>query len=80
MSVYPQQVRDWIKRRGGLSPQLIYLSGGELAAMYPRCNGSNATASADWHPAREYGRTGFDVEPSQTPSAARAATMRSHAR
>jgi hypothetical protein len=45
MSMYPQQVRDWISRRGGLSPQLMYLSGGELAAMYPTCEG-HATAAA----------------------------------
>ena len=57
-SMYPQQVRDWIDRRGGLSPHLIYLSGGELASMYPRCNGSNATA--DWRPA---GRVGGEHKP-----------------
>jgi hypothetical protein len=45
MSVYPQQVRDWISRRGGLSPQLMYLSGDELSSMYPACNGG-ATAAA----------------------------------
>lgn len=76
MSVYPQQVRDWINRRGGLSPQLIYLGGEELATMYSRCNGSNASASVDWHPAREQGRSRFDVEQSQSTSAARAATRR----
>src|SRR5215472_2750031 len=32
MSHYPQQVRDWINRRGGLSSQLVYLSGEELAS------------------------------------------------
>jgi hypothetical protein len=37
MTVYPQQVRDWIAKRGGLSPHLIYLTGGELASMYPGC-------------------------------------------
>jgi hypothetical protein len=52
MSVYPQQVRDWISRRGGLSPGLIYLTGDELASMYPRCGG-NATAGADMRPWRE---------------------------
>jgi len=39
-SVYPQQVRDWINRRGGLS----YLSGGEPASMYPRCEGHSVIA------------------------------------
>jgi len=37
MSNYPPQVRDWISRRGGLSPHLIYLTGRELASMYPAC-------------------------------------------
>jgi hypothetical protein len=37
MSVYPQEVRRWIARRGGLSPRMMYLSGRELASMYPVC-------------------------------------------
>jgi hypothetical protein len=37
MSHYPQQIREWIAQRGGLSPHLIYLSGRELSAMYPAC-------------------------------------------
>jgi hypothetical protein len=37
MSAYPQPVRDWIARRGGLSPRLMYLTGNELASMYPVC-------------------------------------------
>jgi hypothetical protein len=37
MSVYPQQVRHWIARRGGLSPRMMYLSGRELTSMYPSC-------------------------------------------
>src|ERR1700681_4185691 len=32
MSAYPQPIRDWIARRGGLSPRLMYLSGNELAS------------------------------------------------
>ena len=71
MNMYPQQVRDWINRRGGLSPHLIYLSGGELASMYPRCNGSNATAN--WHPGREHDNGRVVVEHPQGVSAARAA-------
>lgn len=35
--VYPQPVRNWIKRRGGLSKRMIYLQGRELTAMYPPC-------------------------------------------
>ena len=37
MSNYPQQVREWIARRGGLSPHMMYLAGRELASMYPTC-------------------------------------------
>jgi hypothetical protein len=73
MSVYPQPVRDWINRHGGLSPQLIYLSGGELASMYPRCNGSTASA-VDWRLERQQGR----FAPAQGASAARATRMKVH--
>jgi len=34
---YPASVQAWIKRHGGLKPDLIYLRGRELAALYPRC-------------------------------------------
>jgi hypothetical protein len=71
MSVYPQQLRDWINHRGGLSAHVIYLSGGELASMYPICNGTSATA--DWHPGREHV---VRVEHPQGISAAHAARMR----
>jgi len=37
MEIYPQQIRDWIGRHGGLTTQVIYLSGRELAGMYQRC-------------------------------------------
>ncbi len=37
MDHYPQQIREWIAHRGGLSPHLIFLSGSELTAMYPAC-------------------------------------------
>jgi hypothetical protein len=37
MDNYPQEVRDWIARRGGLSPRMIFLTGRELASMYPTC-------------------------------------------
>jgi hypothetical protein len=53
MSVYPPQVRDWISRRGGLSPQLMYLRGGELTSMYPEC-GAAAAAAADRGSRREH--------------------------
>jgi hypothetical protein len=37
MEIYPEDVRSWIKSRGGLSRRLIVLSGPELAAMYTPC-------------------------------------------
>jgi hypothetical protein len=37
MDIYPQHVRSWIARRGGLSPRMMYLSGRELASMYQTC-------------------------------------------
>ena len=36
-SNYPRDVREWISRHGGLRPQIIYLRGPELSAMYPAC-------------------------------------------
>ena len=36
-SNYPADVRKWIIQHGGLHTQIIYLSGPELAAMYPAC-------------------------------------------
>ncbi len=44
MEVYPQQVRNWIARRGGLSPHMMYLSGRELASMYPACQRGESEA------------------------------------
>jgi hypothetical protein len=36
-AAYPPAVRTWLKHHGGLTPQLKYLKGKELAAMYPHC-------------------------------------------
>jgi hypothetical protein len=36
--IYPQHIRRWISKRGGLSPKMKYLSGRELSAMYPTCH------------------------------------------
>jgi hypothetical protein len=36
-SMYPVEVRHWIDQRGGLAPQMIFLRGRELAAMYRPC-------------------------------------------
>jgi hypothetical protein len=37
MEIYPEDVRAWIKARGGLSKRLLVLSGRDLAAMYRTC-------------------------------------------
>jgi hypothetical protein len=37
LHAYPAPVRDWIRRRGGLSSRLLLLRGRELAAIYPTC-------------------------------------------
>jgi len=37
MRLYPQDIRAWINRHGGLSAQLIMMSGQDLAALYPSC-------------------------------------------
>lgn len=37
MRFYPQAIRSWINRHGGLTPQLITLRGPELSALYPTC-------------------------------------------
>ena len=37
MDIYPQHVRSWIRKRGGLSRHMLYLRGRELASMYRTC-------------------------------------------
>lgn len=37
MEIYPQNVRRWIARKGGLSQRMVYLHGRELASMYRMC-------------------------------------------
>jgi len=37
MAMYPQNVKSWINRRGGLNRQMKILSGRELARMYRTC-------------------------------------------
>lgn len=44
MAMYPTEVRGWIRRKGGLKSRMIFLSGRELAAMYPRCGPVEAAA------------------------------------
>jgi hypothetical protein len=35
--VYPQHIRKWISRHGGLKTKMIFLRGRELAGMYRTC-------------------------------------------
>lgn len=35
---YPEPVRGWISRRGGLTSRMLLLRGRELASMYARCS------------------------------------------
>jgi hypothetical protein len=37
LEAYPAPVRDWIRRRGGLTSRLLLLRGRELRAIYPAC-------------------------------------------
>jgi hypothetical protein len=37
LSFYPDPIRQWIDRNGGLSSQTMYLSGPQLFAMYRQC-------------------------------------------
>jgi hypothetical protein len=37
LQAYPEPVRDWIIRHGGLSSRLLLLRGRELTAIYRRC-------------------------------------------
>jgi hypothetical protein len=34
---YPEPIRNWISRHGGLTSRMLLLRGRELAASYPRC-------------------------------------------
>ena len=37
-SMYPTPVQRWIVARGGLTPQMIFLRGKQLQAMYQPCD------------------------------------------
>ncbi|MGD9922643.1 MAG: hypothetical protein AB7V13_14565 [Pseudorhodoplanes sp.] len=36
--LYPGQIRSWLKKRGGLKPRMVFLSGSELMAMFRVCD------------------------------------------
>jgi hypothetical protein len=48
MEVYPAELRQWITRRGGLTPKMIFLQGRELAQIVPPCT-TSVSASARAH-------------------------------
>jgi hypothetical protein len=37
MQIYPPKVRNWLRRKGGLSRRMIYMQGKELSRFFPRC-------------------------------------------
>jgi len=37
MKLYPEEIRSWIERHGGLTPRLLQLRGKELAELYNAC-------------------------------------------
>jgi len=37
ISIYPDAIRQWLARNGGLGTETIYLSGAELFALYRKC-------------------------------------------
>lgn len=63
MNYYPQQVRNWIARRGGLSRQMMFLSGRALSSMYAPCD----SFAGDDRPG--VSRAAGGVAPDFTPSA-----------
>ena len=46
MNHYPQHVRNWIARRGGLSRQMMFLRGRGLASMFAPCDPSAGEGQA----------------------------------
>jgi hypothetical protein len=37
MAIYPDAIRQWLARNGGLGRETVYLSGPELFALYRKC-------------------------------------------
>ncbi|NVO15631.1 MAG: hypothetical protein HXX10_16490 [Rhodoplanes sp.] len=44
--LYPSGVRQWIARRGGLTPNMLMMQGRELAAIVPPCDGAAQRVAA----------------------------------
>ena len=37
LEAYPDPIRNWISRRGGLTSRMLLLRGRDLTAIYPSC-------------------------------------------
>ena len=61
MNHYPQQVKTWIARRGGLSRQMMVLSGRGLSSMYATCDSSAGQDRAGVSASRAVGGVAPDV-------------------
>lgn len=46
MKTYPASVRAWIARHGGLSPNMIFLRGHDLAGVVKPCDNASRSATA----------------------------------
>ena len=55
--VYPTQIRSWIRRKGGLTRQMIFLRGKELASMYSLCPESATYETAEARPSPSRARS-----------------------
>jgi len=55
MKTYPASVRAWIARHGGLSPNMLFVRGRDLAAIIEPCDKASRTASL--RPQRHMNRT-----------------------
>jgi hypothetical protein len=51
-SLYPQQVRAWIVRHGGLKSEMIFLQGRELRSLVGGCGASRTARAAGRSPSR----------------------------
>jgi hypothetical protein len=69
--IYPARVRGWIARRGGLTPQMKYLRGRELAAMYPMCDGGSARPAETARAHHRGGHPAHSIEYSASANSAR---------
>jgi hypothetical protein len=45
MNAYPPQIRKWINQHGGLTAQMIFLMGRELATFVPTCGATVGTSA-----------------------------------